>query len=187
MKSNELWPSVSKAYGPMGAALVVFIGILAILIVPRLSEARATAERSLREQLIGTWEFTATSGQRQDGTKFDLFGPNPNGVIIFQSDGHFALINTKPGRPKYAAGNRMKATDEEYKTTVQGSIAYFGTYTVDDSNSAFTFHIVGSTFPNYEGTNQKRPFTIIGDELRSINPAPTVGGPSLQLVLRRAK
>ncbi len=160
--------------------------ILASFIIAAIVLPAPISAQTLKDRLIGTWNFTATTGQRKDGTKFDLFGPNPNGVIIFNPDGHFALINTTPGRPKFAKGNRMEATDDEYRTTVQGSIAYFGTYTVDDADSSFTFHIVGSTFPNYEGTDQKRPFKIVGDELRSINPAPTVGGPSLTLVLRRA-
>lgn len=144
-------------------------------------------QRTEKEELIGTWEFVSTTGERMDGTKFELFGPNPNGVIIFNPDGHFALINTRPGRPKYVGGNRMEGTLEEFKSTVQGSIAYFGTYSVDEANSTFTLHIGGSTFPDYEGTDQKRPFKIIGDELKSINPNPTVGGPSLNLVLKRAK
>ncbi len=144
-------------------------------------------QQSPREQLTGTWGFVVTAGHRQDGTKFDIFGPEPNGVLMFQSDGHFVLINTKPGRPKYAGGNRAKGTPEEFETTVQGTIAYFGTYTVDEGQKAFTLKIKGSTFPNYEGTEQVRPFIIVGDELRSINPSPTTGGPPLDLVLRRLK
>jgi Lipocalin-like domain len=142
---------------------------------------------SLKERLVGTWSFTSTTGRRPDGTKVDVFGPHPNGVIIFSPDGHFALINTRPGRPKFASGNRMDGTPEEYRATVQGSIAYFGTYTVDEIKSTFAFHIDGSTFPSYEGTDQVRPFTIVGDELRSVNPAPTIGGPALSLALKRAR
>jgi hypothetical protein len=107
--------------------------MLALSIIAAFVLPMRTSAQTLRDELIGTWTFTATSGQRKDGTKFDLFGSNPNGVIIFNPDGHFALINTKPGRPKYAKGNRMEATDDEYKTTVQGSIAYFGTNSVDDA------------------------------------------------------
>lgn len=165
----------------MRSALFICLS-LAFLLADGLAQ-----QGSMKDQLVGTWRFTATTGQRPDGTKFDVFGPNPNGVIIFHPDGHFALINTRPDRPKYASGNRMEGTAEEYKTTVQGSIAYFGTYIVDEVRSTFTLHIDGSTFPSYEGTDQVRPFTIVGDELRSINPAPTVGGPALSLTLRRAR
>ncbi len=165
----------------------IVIGV-ALASITSVSSGNGFAQQNTKkEELIGTWKFVSTTGERKDGTKFDLFGPHPNGVIIFNPDGHFALINTRPGRPKYAGGNRMDGTPEEFKTTVQGSIAYFGTYSVDEANSTFSLHIDGSTFPDYEGTDQKRPFKIIDNELRSINPNPTVGGPSLNLVLKRAK
>jgi len=124
---------------------------------------------SVRDQLIGTWSFVETVGYRQDGTKFDVVGANPNGVLIFHPDGHFALLNMRRGRPAFASGNRGNGTEEENRTTVQGSVAYFGTYSVDEATPTFTIHIVGSTFPNYEDTDQKRPFTIDGDTLRTIN------------------
>ncbi len=146
----------------------------------------AAQSASWRDKLVGTWSFVQTIGYRQDGTKFDIFGVDPNGVLIFTPDGHFALLNMRRGRPIFASGNRGTGTDEENRATVQGSIAYFGTYTVDEATPAFTLHIVGSTFPNYEGTDQRRPFVIEGDRLRTINPNPTVGGRPLDLVLRRA-
>ncbi len=66
-----------------------------------------------------------------------------------------------------------------------GSIAYFGSYSVDEETKTFVLKIKGSTFPDYEGTEQIRPFTIVGDELRSINPNPSQGGSPLDLVLKR--
>ncbi len=33
-------------------------------------------QRAKRDELIGTWKFVSTTGERKDGTKFDLFGPN---------------------------------------------------------------------------------------------------------------
>ncbi len=152
-----------------------------------LGSPNVAESASVRDQLTGTWLFVETVGYRQDGAKFDVFGANPNGVLIFQADGHFALLNMRRGRPAFASGNRVQGTEEENRTTVQGSIAYFGTYTVDEATPAFTLHIVGSTFPNYEGTDQRRPFVIDGDTLRTVNPNPTVGGRPLDLVLKRAK
>ena len=141
----------------------------------------------LGQQLIGTWGFVVTAAHRKDGTKVDIFGPNPNGVLMFHPDGHFAMLNTRPGRPHYAGNNRAEGTADEFKQTVLGSIAYFGTYTVDEAKKEFVLTINGSTFPNYEGTVQVRPFTIDGNELRSINPYPSQGGAPIDLVLRRLK
>ena len=59
----------------------------------------AHSQQSLSQQLVGTWSFVVTAAHRKDGTKADVFGPNPNGVLMFHLDGHFVLINTRPGRP----------------------------------------------------------------------------------------
>jgi Lipocalin-like domain len=142
---------------------------------------------SLQSQLIGSWSFVVTTVYRKDGSRADVFGPNPNGVLMFHPDGHFALINTRPGRAKYATGNRLQGTPEEFKETVLGSIAYFGSYSVDEAKRMFILKIKGSTFPDYEGTEQTRTFTLNGDELRSINPNPSQGGSPLDLVLKRLR
>lgn len=140
---------------------------------------------SLRTQLIGSWSMVVVAVHCKDGTRVDVFGPNPNGVLMFHPDGHFALMNTRPGRAKYASGNRVRGTPEEFSETALGSIAYFGSYSVDEEKGVFVLRIKGSTFPDYEGTEQVRPFTIVGDQLRSINPNPSQGGPPLDLVLKR--
>ena len=106
---------------------------------------------------------------------------------MFQPDGHFAMINTRPGRPKYASGNRLQGTPDEFRETVLGSIAYFGTYSVDEARKEFVLKVKGSTFPDYEGQEQVRAFTLSGDELRSVNPNPSQGGSPLDLVMRRLK
>jgi hypothetical protein len=145
----------------------------------------SSQQPSLKAQLIGAWGFVVTAVNRQDGTRADVFGPTPNGVLMFHPDGYFVLFNSRPGRAKYASGNRLKGTPEEFKDTVLGTIAYFGSYTVDETKKAFVLNIKGSTFPDYEGTEQVRTFTIVGDELRSINPNPSQGGSPLDLVLKR--
>jgi hypothetical protein len=81
----------------------------------------------------------------------------------------------------------MQGTPDENKAAVQGSIANFGTYTVDEAHKSFTVRYEGSTYPNNEGTEQTRPFTITGDELKVINPASTATGSQSELTYKRAK
>ena len=169
---------------PNASRFILSLAIAAILVT---SNPANSQQQSLRAQLIGTWGFVVTAANRSDGTKANVFGPNPNGVLMFHSDGHFALINTRPGRAKYVSGNRVQGTPEEFRETVLGSIAYFGTYSVDEAKNEFVLTIKGSTFPDYEGTEQTRPFTIVGDELRSINPNPSQGGSPIDLVLKRIR
>ena len=48
----------------------------------------------------------------------------------------------------------------------QGTIAHFGRYSVNEADKTIILHIETSTFPNWNGVEQKRPFTLTGDELR---------------------
>jgi hypothetical protein len=46
-----------------------------------------------------------------------------------------------------------------------GTITYFGTYTVTEPDSSIAIHIEGSSFPNWNGVDQKRIVAIAGDRL----------------------
>src|ERR1700704_3329899 len=100
-----------------------------------------------------------------NGTKSELFGPNPKGSMIFESNGRFSQIGTRSDLPKFGTNNRATGTADENKAVVQGSIAYFGTYSVNEADKSFTVQIEGTTFPNWTGTAQKRGLSISGDEL----------------------
>lgn len=70
---------------------------------------------------------------------------------------------------------------------MQGAIGYFGTYTVSEADKALLFHVESSTFPNWSGTDQKRLVELRGDELHVVNPTPSIGTGTAQVVWRRAK
>lgn len=95
-------------------------------------------------------------------------------------------MTARTGQARSASSNRMEATADESKATVQAAIAHFGRYSVNEASQTITFYIQTSTFPNWNGTEQKRPFTISGDELRWKTPASTGGG-TAEVVLKRAK
>ena len=141
-------------------------------------------QKSLKEQLVGAWSFVSSTGKAPDGSP--VWGPNPKGLLIFMPDGHYASMIMRSDRPKFSANSRLQGTPEENRSVVQGTIATFGTYTVDEEKKAFKVRFEGSTFPNNEGTEQTRPVTISGDELKIQNPASTIGGQT-ELIYRRAK
>ena len=145
-------------------------------------------QKSLKEQLVGTWKLVSSHSVRNDGSLVDNIGPNPRGILIYTSDGHFALVNTRSDLPKLASNSRDRGTPEENKAVVQGSLAYFGTYSVNEADKVITAKIEGSTFANMiGGPDQKRIITsLTADELKFTNPASTSGA-TLQLVWKRAK
>lgn len=143
-------------------------------------------QKTLKEQLVGTWTYVSVDIVHPDGSRVPLYGPNPQGVASFDSNGHYLLLTARAGLPKFASNDRMDGTPEENKAVVQGSISHFGTYTVNEADKTITFHIQTSTFPNWNGVDQKRPFTITGDELKWTTPASSGGG-TAEVILKRAK
>jgi hypothetical protein len=143
-------------------------------------------QRTLKEQLVGAWEYVSVDTVRPDGSRVAMYGPHPLGIAIFDRQGHYALVNTRADLQKFASSNRTDGTADEYKAVVLGSIAHFGTYDVDEAGKTITFRIQASTFANWNGVEQKRPFTLAGDQLRWTTPAASGGG-SGEVVLKRAR
>lgn len=142
-------------------------------------------QKTLKEQLVGTWTYVSVDIVRADGSRVPLFGPNPSGLASFDGNGRYLLLTARAGQPKFASNNRMEGTAEENKAVVQGSIAHFGRYTVNETDRTVTFHIDTSTFPNWNGAEQKRPITLTGDELKWTTAASSGG--TAEVILRRAK
>lgn len=131
---------------------------------------------SYAEQLQGSWTLVSMVNE-QDGKKIEPFGSNPNGLFILTQDGRFSQIITRANLPKFKSDNRMKGTDKEYESIVQGSFASYGKYKIQsEKDHAVILTIDCSTFPNWINQEQKRIITINGDGLKSYNPTTTIGG-----------
>ena len=150
--------------------------------------ADALAEQgSLSDQLIGTWSLVSVDYVRPDGSRFRTFGDDPQGIAFFDRNGHYIIAVMRSDRPKFAVNDRMKGTADEYKATAQGIMTYFGTYSVNDIDRVINIHVVSSSFPNWNGMDQKRLFTVTGDQLTLINPVGSTGGGSAEVIWKRLK
>jgi hypothetical protein len=145
--------------------------------------AQPAPPKGLKDQLVGSWTILIADDVHADGTQTPQFGPNPIGTAIFAADGHYSLQIMRSARPKFASNVRVTGTADENKAAVQGMISHFGTYAVNEADKSLTFRIEGSSFPNWDGTQQKRTITSLtaGDELTWNNPAPSTG--AMQAVL----
>ena len=115
------------------------------------------------------------------------FGDSPRGMMILSPNGHYTIIVGKTSLAPIASGSRTKATPDENKAVVEGSIAHYGKYTIDDKGKAITFHVEMSTFPNWDGKPQKRALKVAGDKLSYVVSAPSSGGPANEVVWKRVK
>lgn len=158
---------------------------LLIVIVGALTLSAPAYAQSTKD-VVGTWDYVSADTVAPDGKRSPAFGPNPKGIVVFEANGRYALIVRRSDQPKFASNNRLQGTPEENKAIVQGSIGHFGTYAVKEGDKTITFHIETSTFPNWDEMDQKRPFTLSGDELKYRVPAASGGG-AAEVVLKRLK
>jgi Lipocalin-like domain len=137
-------------------------------------------------QLVGTWTLVSITLEK-DGKTTDFYGPNPMGQLTYGADGRFSNIITRSDLPKFVSNNRAEGTPEENKAVVQGSISFFGTYTVSDTDKIVTTHIESCTFPNWNGIERRESFTISGDELHVTSISKASAGGTAHVVWKRAK
>ena len=149
------------------AAGALFFGLLSM---PGMSCAQ-----SLKEQIVGTWRLASIYNEDK-GVKTYNFGDKPAGLLMFDRAGNVLQFLSKPGAPKFAAGNRMKGTDAENRAVVQSIIAGIGSYAVD--GETVTISWLASSFPNRDGTQEKRTYKITGDTMTATNPVASSGGTS---------
>jgi hypothetical protein len=134
-----------------------------------LGSAFPAKAESLRDQLVGSWSIIRNCEEFQDGKKnCSPFGENMKGLLMFDANS-FSL--------QMIGGDRAKSPDP--RTPVGPLVAYFGTYSVSDADKILTYHIERSTWPNFEGQDQKRIVTIKGDEMsyKSVAPISSPQGP----------
>jgi len=157
------------------------IGILAVAAICALATLPVAAQqKSLKEQVVGTWNIVSVEEVYPDGHKETPWGPNMKGAVSFDQHGKVLLmiigadLPTPSGKPQEAA--RMV-------------VAYFGTYSVDEGAKTITYTAERATIPAFDGLARKATVTVTGDELRQ-SSAPVTGPQGTftpQLVMRRAQ
>jgi hypothetical protein len=145
----------------------------------------ATAQqKSLKEQLVGTWMLVSNETTPLNGTKRQI--ANPKGILMLDAGGRYALFTARGDRPKYKSAGAP--TTEEIAATVRDYVAgNFGTWSVNETDKTFTRRYDAALNPNNEGTEVKAAVSVSGDELRLTTVAPGGSGTRTDSVYRRAK
>jgi hypothetical protein len=160
------------------------LGTLGLLFLGGVLAAGEVCAQTAKD-LVGTWTLVSVVTE-QGGNKTDTYGPNPKGILMVDANGRYVITFARADLPKVASNNRTTATPEENKAIIGGSLTHFGTVSVNAADKTFTFKIETATFPNWDGTEQKRVFTVTGDELTYTVPTASGGG-TATVVWKRAK
>lgn len=174
------WRVLENAMKPMLHTLpTAALMVLALSLAAPKTFAQATSD------LVGSWSLVSLTVTKS-GNEVEALGPHPHGQLIFGSDGRYVLVGLRADLPKFVSENRLTGTAEENQRIVQGHVAHFGTYSVDPAEQVIVFHIQNSTFPNWNGDVQRRPFTLEGDRLTYITPG-SFGYGASKVVWQRMK
>lgn len=150
---------------------------LALAAVTALALGAATmVSAQSAADVVGTWALVSSVTER-DGKRTDQFGTGAKGTLMLDAGGRFMLTIIGPDLPKFASGNRADGTAEETRAVVARSIAMIGTYAVNPADKTLTFKVESATFPNWNGTEQKRLLASGSrDELKYVTPTASSGG-----------
>ena len=139
-----------------------------------------------KNNVAGIWRLTSAY-MDDHGTRINVFGFHPSGMLIFTEDLHFIVVINNPDIPKFVSGDRSVGTPEEYKSAVVNSLGVYGTYTIDENGDFVEEHVLGSTFPNMNGTSRGRnELTEKVDGNRIMESLKVADGVSLNVVWQRA-
>lgn len=135
--------------------------------------------------LVGTWTLVSETAHKGDTTTQPL-GPNPQGMMMFDSAGRFMMIIARPDLPKFAANKRDAGTPEENKAVLAGLLGFFGSYSVNTADQVLILSPAAGTFPNWNGADQKRYLEFKGDQMIWTNRTPAIGAEVVEVVWQRA-
>jgi hypothetical protein len=154
---------------PLTAA-VLLLGIL-------LPEGHAVAQDA-NDQFRGSSWRLVSGGFERSRRKVHLTPPRLQGFLMFDSSDHFLIVITR---------SHQARPQGESTATLQRNVACFGTYSINGADHTINVHIEGSTFPKWTGTDQKRRFTVTGDNLKWTNSSPAGGPGTAELAWKRVK
>jgi hypothetical protein len=129
----------------------MMIKCLSILAVVLMGCVAAPAQTP---NIVGTWTLAKAEKLLANGTRVSDYGENPHGLVIFTADGYYSVQIYRADRLKFASGDKLKGTAEEYKEASLSTSVHFGRYTIDPAKHTITFLIDRSSFPNQDDTRR---------------------------------
>lgn len=141
----------------------------------------AAQQKTLKEQLVGTWTLVSTEVTPPTGPKRQYFGANPRGILMLDAGGRYAQVWGRADRPKFS----LDTPAAEYGEAARAFVGNFGTWTVNEADKTLTQRYEAALIPNAEGTEAKVSVSLAGDELKFVATSAT--GERIDTVYGRAK
>jgi hypothetical protein len=127
------------------------------------------AAPAARNRFIGVWSLISCERKSKDGRIDYPYGEKPVGRITYDKAGRMSAQLMRPGRRSTVAPGLSllagNASAEEIREAVNGFIAYFGTFDVDESSKSVVHHVQACLVPSWVGTDLKRAYSFNANRL----------------------
>ena len=119
-----------------------------------------------KEQLIGAWTLESYTVQDVESGKVSYpMGRNPEGLILYTTDGYMSAQLSSGERDPFESGDIFRGSTNEYVRAGRSYIAYGGPFHFDEKKGRLEHEMFVSFFPNWKGHRQVRLFEIDKDRL----------------------
>jgi hypothetical protein len=172
----------------MNRRTVISLSAITALGLTLLPGSAVAQQKTLKEQLVGSWTLVSDEATPPTGPKRQDFGANPRGILILDAGGRYAQVHGRTDRPKFkaSADARLVTPAAEYGEAARAFAGNFGTWSANEADKTLTRRYEAALIPNVEGTDTKASVDLSGDELKLTTTSPVTGVRTDQ-VYRRAK
>ena len=149
------------------------------------------ALRAVESPFVGVWRLVSCEAVRGNGSPVPLYGRQPVGRLHYDASGYMSVQIMKADRRAFQAGTKSGGDEGEMLAAYEGYEAYFSTYAVDNDRRTIQHKVIGSLFPNWTGTLQRRVYEFDGNDrlILRTEPCSTNGrkGTVVKLVWERVR
>lgn len=126
------------------------------------------------DRLVGSYRLRVFRDIADDGEVREPLGAHPVGFILYSAERWMTAVLMAADRPNFAEGDILAGTDDERSRAFATASGYAGRWSIEDGH--VVHRLEAATFPNWVGTEQRRPYEIDGHELRLYPPRLLMNG-----------
>jgi hypothetical protein len=133
------------------------------------------AQKLTKQAIVGVWRLVSIDYSGRNGALADpVFGPNPQGIIIYEQSGWMSVQIVTANRPVMispATRTSGVVTAEDAKLAARAFdtyYAYFGTWDYNADTAVITHHLKSSLLPYETGLDYRREVMFDGVHLTLI-------------------
>jgi hypothetical protein len=123
----------------------------------------------MASSFVGVWHLVSCERKFKDGKVVFPYGEKPMGRITYDQAGRMSAQLMRPGRrstmPSGTGLIAGGACAEEIRDAVNGFMAYYGTFDVDETRHIVIHHVQAGLIPSWVGTDLERTYRFESNRL----------------------